>query len=260
MTDTTPGAPSALLLDFGGVLVSSTRPAGWEHQAAVQVEDLLGTHPQRPSAEQIAADLLAGETAAKQWRNAMSRPLYPAELDHLTYALDFVAAEWPDAMRARLATRASQLCYLVNAAAEIRTLRTGTVDLLRFSAAQGIPLVVVSNALSGAVHRDYLAEAGLSELFVAEIYSDEQGIRKPNPELLLRGAATTGVAPSDCWYVGDHLDRDVLCGRRAGIGTNVLMDDPGKAERPFDVGVREDVRVADPAELLTVLQDVMGRG
>ena len=47
----------------------------------------------------------------------------------------------------------------------------------------------------------------------------------------------------------------MLCGTRAGIGINVLMDDPAKADRPFSVPVQEDLAVADPAELLAVLQE-----
>ena len=249
-------APAALLLDFGGVLVTSTRPEHWEAEVAHTIVTLLDGHAQTPSLQRITADVAASATAAKSWRNAMSRPYAPAELSHETYVLDFIAGDWPAAVREALQPHCAKICYAVNDAAEHRTLRNGTVELLEWAAAQELPVVVVSNALSGAVHRDFLANANLTELMTAELYSDELGIRKPNPELLIQGAAAAGVGVAECWYVGDHLDRDVLCGARAGIGVNVLMDDPAKSARPFAVPVTEDLAVADPAELLTVLQQL----
>src|SRR5699024_10841835 len=175
----------------------------------------------------------------------------PKELSHKSYVLDFIAADWPSQLRGALEPHCAAICYAVNQAAEHRTLRKGSIDLLHWAAKQRLPVVVVSNALSGAVHRDFLAAAGLSDYLTAELYSDELGIRKPNPALLAQGAAAAGVEVGDCWYVGDHLDRDVLCGERAGIGVNVLMDDPAKSTRPFAVPVTEDLSVADPAELLS---------
>lgn len=252
----TPPRPAALLLDFGGVLVTSTRPDGWERTVAEHIVTVLDGHPQTPTIDRITADVIAGAAAAKSWRNAMSRPFAPTELSHEAYVLDFIAADWPEPVRSALAPHSTTVCYQVNAAAEDRTLRNGSTELLRFAADQDIPVIVVSNALAGAVHRDFLAAAGLSEFFAAELYSDELGIRKPNPALLHLGAQAAGTAVGQCWYVGDHLDRDVLCGTRAGIGVNVLMDDPAKAARPFSVPVQEDLQVADPADLLAVLRRV----
>lgn len=248
--------PAALLLDFGGVLVTSTTPNNWEHEVATTIVTLLDDHPQTPSLERITADVAAGAIAAKSWRNAMSRPYAPAELSHETYVLDFIAADWPQPIRDLLTPHCATICYTVNQAAEHRTLRNGATELLEWAATQNLPVVIVSNALSGAVHRDFLANEQLTEYFTAELYSDELGIRKPNPKLLIDGAAAAGVPVAHCWYVGDHLDRDVLCGTRAGVGVNVLMNDPAKADRPFSVPVQEDLAVADPQELLTVLQQV----
>ena len=249
--------PEALLLDFGGVLVTSSRPENWEQNVAETIVTLLAGHPQTPNIERITADVAAGAIAAKSWRNAMSRPFAPVELSHQSYVLDFIAADWPEAIRHALQPHCAAICYAVNDAAEHRTLRNGSAELLHWAAACQLPVVVVSNALSGAVHRDFLAAAKLTELITAELYSDELGIRKPNPQLVIQGAAAAGVPVSRCWYVGDHLDRDVLCGTRAGVGVNVLMDDPAKAERPFSVPVTEDLAVTDPAELLTVLESMM---
>ncbi len=41
--------------------------------------------------------------------------------------------------------------------------------------------------------------------------------RKPNPQLLLDICSREGVGPSECWYVGDSLTRDVGMAKAAGV-------------------------------------------
>lgn len=172
----------------------------------------------RPSPQRAVDDVTSADIAAGLLSNAMSRPRHPQELSHRSYVLEFIAADWSEEAQAALERHVTGICHRISAQKEHRTLRRGTEDLLRWCAGEGIPAVVVSNALCGQVHRDYLAEAGLSGYLTAEIYSDEEGVRKPNPELVLAGARAAGVPVEECWYVGDHLDRDVLCGVRAGVG------------------------------------------
>ncbi|HZX28220.1 MAG TPA: HAD-IA family hydrolase [Telluria sp.] len=50
------------------------------------------------------------------------------------------------------------------------------------------------------------------------ISGDTTGYAKPHPAPLLEGARRLGVAPQDCWYVGDDL-RDIEAGRAAGMRT-----------------------------------------
>jgi FMN phosphatase YigB (HAD superfamily) len=245
--------PRALLLDFGGVIVLSTKPAGWQELVADEIERLVGAGllPDRP---RILADISAGATAAALWRNAMSRPRHPVELEQRTFVLDFVAADWPDAARTALEPHVQRISYVMSSTKEHRTLLDGIEDLLIWCRTVGMPVAVVSNASSGAVHRDYLADAGLTQYFVAEIYSDEVGLRKPNPDIIRLGADAVGVPVEACWYVGDHLDRDVLCGVRAGVSANVLIPGPHPASRPFAVPVTADHIVGSPRELLTLLE------
>ncbi|HJA05393.1 MAG TPA: HAD family hydrolase [Candidatus Microbacterium stercoravium] len=248
-------SPRALLLDFGGVIVSSEKPAGWQERVAHDIRMMVGEPDALPEHARVVADVRAGAVAASLWRNAMSRPMHPAELDPRTYVLDFLAADWPGRARAALEPHVAAICYAVSAAKEIRTLRDGIVELLEWARERRLPVAIVSNALSGQVHRDVLREAGLSSWFAAELYSDEEGIRKPNPDFLLRGAAAVGARIDDCWYVGDHLDRDVLCGVRAGVGANVLMPAPGGSTRPYTVPVEADIVVSSPRELWDLLKN-----
>lgn len=247
--------PRALILDFGGVIVSSAKPSGWQEIVADDVVALVGA-ADLPPRERLVADITAGAKAAAQWRNAMSRPFRPSELSQREFVMDFIGADWTAAQRAAIEPHAAAVSYRVSATKERRELRPGIRELLAFCRDAGIPVAIVSNALSGQVHRDYLADEGLSGLFAAELYSDEAGIRKPNPDFLLMGCDAVGVPAAECWYVGDHLDRDVLCGTRAGIGANVLMPSPHAHAHPEVFGIRADITTPDPAGLLAVMEEI----
>lgn len=251
--------PTALLLDFGGVIVESTRPADWQDAVVdeiLAVADAAGHRAAFPDRVRIRQDVIDGDASARLWRNAMSRPHAPRELSHTEFVLDFIAADWSAKAREVLAPAASRLTYAVSDEQEKRVFRPGMDELLRWCAQVGLPVGVVSNAQSGQVHRDILAEAGLDRLLGAQVYSDEHGVRKPNPRIMELGAQALGARLSQCWYVGDHLDRDVLCGRRAGVAVTVLMAVDNLAARPFRPPVEPDLTVADPVELHARLRDL----
>lgn len=132
-------------------------------------------------------------------------------------------------------------------------LRTGMAELLADADRRGLPVALVSNTLCGAPHREFLARAGVGHRFAAQFYSDEQGVRKPNPALAHRAVDALGVAAAECWFVGDTLTRDVLVARRAGLGAAILMRSLRGERPPHPVGVTPDAEVADPAELHALL-------
>lgn len=247
--------PQGLILDFGGVIVNSSKPNGWQETVTDEIL-LLDSSGDLPSRERILTDLTAGTVAAGLWRNAMSRPLHPIELDQETFVMEFIAADWPPAAQIAIKRHIAEVCYLIGSTKETRELREGIEDLLKWCAQINLPVAIVSNAMCGQVHRDFLAKAELSGFFVAELYSDECELRKPNPEFLKLGAKALNLDISQCWYVGDHFDRDVLCGVRAGVGANVLMPSPGSTPKPFAVPVSADLTVATPRELLNEMRNL----
>jgi HAD superfamily hydrolase (TIGR01549 family) len=241
---------TALLLDFGGVLVDGAAPPDWLSRLASTVTELLGPVGAPAS---LLADLRAGLDGYGRWGDAMCRPWAPVELSHREFWSDFVAADWPAAARAVVEGHATELCHRLGRLRHDWQLRPGVPDLLAVCADRHIPVGVVSNTLYGAVHRAFLADAGLAGRFAAQLYSDEAGIRKPNPELLTRAAGAIGVEVGHAWYVGDTWSRDVLGGRRAGAGRTVLMR---SSRTDTDLGYPRpapDLVVADPAELLARL-------
>ena len=162
----------------------------------------------------------------------------------------------PRAREAVLAD-ARELCRRMGHLKSARQLRAGMADLLDAADRAGVPVGIVSNALSGQVHLDWLAEHGLTARFAVTIHSDEARVRKPNPEMIHLAARALGVAPADAWYVGDNFDRDVLCGRRAGVGGNILMEAKGTWDLPYELDLRPDAIVPDPRGLLALLETAL---
>jgi N-acetyl-D-muramate 6-phosphate phosphatase len=246
--------PAALLLDFGGVVVATTGRPTWAHDLATELHTALtAAGCAELSVEHIQADLVAGSTADWHWKNAMSRPAAPKEMTYRRFWTEFVAADWPQAALAWVTAQAEPLCHRLGQLKQDRVTREGMAELLDCCDELGVPVAIVSNALSGAVHRDYMAEHGLDKRVAVQVYSDEVAVRKPNPEMIRIAARALDTDPANCWYVGDNYDRDVLCGRRAGAGGVVLMEARGTYDRPYVVHAEPDAVVADPHGLRELL-------
>ncbi|MFL6657530.1 MAG: HAD family hydrolase [Massilia sp.] len=96
------------------------------------------------------------------------------------------------------------------------TLFGGVVELLAGLSDAGIAWGIVTNKparfTDPLVPQIGLAHAGCI------ISGDTMAHPKPHPAPLLEGARRLGVAPQDCWYVGDDL-RDIEAGHAAGMTT-----------------------------------------
>ncbi|MFJ8546063.1 HAD family hydrolase [Streptomyces sp. NPDC093586] len=246
--------PTALLLDFGGVVVATTNRPTWAHELATELHTALTAAGCRElSVEHIETDLEAGSAADAHWKNAMSRPAAPEEMTHRRFWSEFVAADWPPAAHAWVTAHADPLCHRLGELKQDRATRAGIPELLDTCDDLGIAVAVVSNALAGSVHRDHMAGHGLDKRVAVQVYSDEAGVRKPNPEMIRIAARALGTDPAGCWYVGDHYDRDVVCGKRAGAGATVLMEARGTYDRPYTVRAEPDAVVGDPDGLRELL-------
>ncbi|WP_295992382.1 HAD-IA family hydrolase [Rugamonas sp.] len=77
---------------------------------------------------------------------------------------------------------------------------------------------------------------------------------KPHPMPLLEAAARLGLAPSDCWYVGDDL-RDIQAGQAAGMPTIACAWGYGGRQEPLDW--QADHVLDTPQALLALLQSAI---
>ncbi|SEM28758.1 HAD family hydrolase [Nonomuraea pusilla] len=248
--------PKALLLDFGGVIVETARRPSWAAELAAEVHELLvRAGCDGLGVEDVESDILAGARADSYWKDSTSRQFDPEEMTHRRFWADFVATDWPAQARALVGVEATPLCRRMGELRSGRKTRDGMEELLAACWERGVRPAIVSNALCGAVHRDYLTETGLDRLFAAQVYSDEAGVRKPNPEMIWLACRALGVDPADVWYVGDNYDRDVVCGARAGAGATVLMVSRSTDEIPYRVRQTPQATVEDPRGLLNLLEE-----
>jgi D-glycero-D-manno-heptose 1,7-bisphosphate phosphatase len=76
--------------------------------------------------------------------------------------------------------------------------------------------------------QDALGPLRFDEIYVCPHLDGTCDCRKPSPKLVLDAAAKYGLDLERSWNVGDK-DRDIERGRRAGVGTNILI---GSSEFP----------------------------
>lgn len=237
------GRPAAVLLDFGGVLADAPHRAE-RPDLVLRLYNLIGSAlpPGR-----IQQSLIDGGAAYARWRDEDC----PDEMPQAEVWERFVIHDWPPLAQARVRGAVTRLSYDW-AWREGWALRPGIAGFLTTCAGRGISLAVVSNTLSGAAHRDFLAKAGVGRLFAAQIYSDEAGVRKPNPQMIWNATDVLGVSPASCWFVGDSKRRDIACARRADIGTAILM--PSSRRDSGGTQPEPDVVVTDGNDLEALLR------
>ncbi len=106
--------------------------------------------------------------------------------------------------------------YYQEAMAVHSTLFGGVAELLAGLTESGVAWGIVTN--KPARFTDPLVpQIGLDHAGCI-VSGDTTAHAKPHPEPLLEGARRLGIAPQDCWYVGDDL-RDIEAGRAAGMVT-----------------------------------------
>jgi phosphoglycolate phosphatase-like HAD superfamily hydrolase len=238
-------SPKALLLDFGGVIVTSGRGSSAEivPKVARRVWELIGGVL---SEDEIVSELKRADELRDELRKESTDCV---ELSFARLWGELVADLWPEQAREAVVARAAELTYLWTRRASWR-LMPGMAEVLDYTLQEGLPVVVVSNTRCGEAHRDALDSFGVTGAFAMQIYSDELGLYKPNPQMILAATSALDIPPGQCWMVGDTVHRDVECARRAKAGAAILMaDKPEPAARKA-----ADATVKDGHELLALLQ------
>jgi N-acetyl-D-muramate 6-phosphate phosphatase len=237
--------PGALLLDFGGVLADAPPERAAPPELVLRVYNLLRG---RLTPGQIQRSLTEGSAAWARWRDED----WPDELAQAEVWERFVIAGWEPFDQVAVRGAVKSLSY--DWARRNWAVRPGIPAALEAARSREIPLAVVSNTLCGAAHRDFLAKAGLGHLFAVQIYSDEAGVRKPNPQMIWAATDELGVSPRTCWFVGDSRRRDILCARRADVARAILMPSRRTAGEDPAWWPQPDDTVADGDELAGLLK------
>ena len=134
------------------------------------------------------------------------------------------------------------------------TLFGGVTELLAGLTEAGIAWGIVTNKparfTDPLVPQIGLAHAGCI------ISGDTMAHPKPHPAPLLEGARRLGVAPEECWYIGDDL-RDIEAGQAAGMATVACAWGYCGAIAPAGWGANHLVET--PTDLLDLIRAVPAR-
>ncbi len=89
---------------------------------------------------------------------------------------------------------------------------------------------------------------GLSDLLDVQVWSEEVGARKPQPEIFLRALEQLGLDPVDAMFVGDRLDTDIRGAADVGLTTvQALWFNADEA-----TGVEPDFMAFTPMDVLNI--------
>lgn len=255
---TPPVGGPALLIDHGGV-ISTTHKVGSDiraladeiadrimripnvaHVSGAQVEDAIVQA--RAVYKQAKADWLTEhQTSGGPLRELTPEDFWSAVADALGGHHAWFRAEAADLM-----TR-------FGAVKSRRVLRPGMRELLESCREVGVPVVVVSNTVSGRTVRAECDRHGLDDLIAAYICSDEIGVRKPDPTIFRAALAIAGADPAQTWFLGDKPANDAAGARAVGIAHRVLIRGGSTAEDDLTTAHDEGVAtlvIDSPLELI----------
>ena len=80
-----------------------------------------------------------------------------------------------------------------------------------------VGLICNTGLTSGTALRQFLADEGVAEYFSSMLFSEEIGIRKPDPRIFHLAAERLGIQPYEIVHVGDNLKADVWGAMNAGL-------------------------------------------
>jgi len=239
------GLPRAILFDLDGTILS-------EGRRRLQLQDIADAHAHHfaPLTATQAADLMEQEFVAfwndaerhREWR---AKPLIETRrhLARRAFAvLKRAGAEVDDELANTFADRfhahrQSQVCCF-----------PGAVETLAELQRRGVVMALITNG-TGEAQRGKIERWGLASYFHHIQIEGEHGFGKPEERAYRHAMAALGVAPGDCWMVGDNLEWEVAAPQRLGI-MGVWVD-------PWDEGLPPG-HTARPDRVIRGLSDLLG--
>lgn len=254
-----PSRPASILMDFDGIITATREDGDWITPLSTLISDELHERGAVVSAESLRPDLAAAQSALSSWGNAMARPWAPVELPAKDFWGSFVAADWTDLQREHVTSHAERLTTLMMDHKQVRTLNPGIREFLGLARSANIPVAIVSNAMAGSIPRRFLEQESLSEYFADQIYSNEVGVRKPNPEILQLTLQRLGCQADESWFIGDRPDRDALCAHRAGMAMSIIVMSPDTRTDHLSIASQPGLTLRSSSDLPGVLEGSLAR-
>ena len=132
----------------------------------------------------------------------------------------------------------------------------GARDALTRLREMGMTLVIVSNTMRtpGATLRQVLSRLQLLDCFHHAVFSDELGIRKPDPAIFRAALQAVAGEPGTTVHVGDDPVLDVHGARAAGLRTIQVVADGAAPADERDAPDRKISRLAELPAAIAALE------
>jgi len=231
----------AVVFDFGGVLCAEPSKRPRELGTAKKMLGEIGLHY---SDEQLQETVDNGMKEYKEFSYQTQR-----ELEELEIIRDYIFSGLPDKEKQKITAMADELFYEIDSGSHTLKIEDNVKETLFGLKERGYCLGLISNTVSPNV-RDFLKCEGFDGLFEFQIYSHEEGVKKPSKELFEKARKFLGLKPEECAYVGDTFDKDIAGAKGAGW-TVVLMDYSGKHAGKDEA----DYKIKDFKELLGIFSE-----
>src|SRR5574341_2124639 len=208
----------------------------------------------RPREALAAAHDASGERINAVWRTGAD----VGTRDQVRLLLECLEPSLPGALDAE-AWAALVEAYATPALSHLPEARDGAGQALWVLRARGVRIGLISNTgrTPGRVLRLILQRAALLEHFEGLTFSDELGIRKPDPRIFRWTLNKLGAQAEAAAHVGDNLAADVGGAQAAGLlGIHLANGAPPPAADPGvdDPRVHADATIVRFADLVPVLQ------
>lgn len=134
-------------------------------------------------------------------------------------------------------------------------LDTGAPAALAALRARSLPLAVVSNTMRtpGRTLRRLLEQHGVLDCFTHTTFSDEVGVRKPDPAIFALTLRALGCDAASAVHVGDDPVLDVAGARAAGMRAIQVTDAPASR-----AGARPDLVIPGLSALPAAIEQLGG--
>ena len=148
---------------------------------------------------------------------------------------------------------AEELSFLYETRFFEREMRPEIPAVLEEIKSMGIKIGCISNTQSLTQVPFSMKRYGIEQYFNPVVLSSDYGRRKPDASIFYQATRLAGLPTSDCVYVGDKVNRDILGAHRAGFRFAVKIDhvyDDGEK----DEGAIPDYLIDNMTELLPILE------
>lgn len=249
--------PAALLLDQGGVIADSTPTPDAQRAFAERLAARLRRAGHELAPDTLLEAVLAGRDRYRVWKGAHPEGAAVPEVSPRRFWCEFVGRDLSPRVRDFLYAESAQLMVEYARAKSHARMRRGVPEVLRFCAAQGVPVAIVSNTVCGRAVREELDRFGIEHLVGAHVYSDELGRRKPDPATVAAALTALDAEPAHSWFVGDKPWRDLAAAHRGGVGTTVLVRGGSAGDERIDAALT-GVEHERPTHVIDEMDDLLG--